>query len=327
MNQLAHIAAAKRELDAATDIFEVKTVRDKAAVMENYLRQQGDSLIVQNRAAELKLFAERRLGKLLNGVVTRGYKSLPDGVSRKQSSHWQLEASVPDREFTRYVASRIDRGEELTTLGLLKIARLRNANTTLNGKHRTGVCDSSDLGAIVESGIKFGTIYADPPWQYDNQGTRAATNTQYPTMSVEDIADLPVSELAEENAHLHLWTTNAFLFSAKEVLEAWGFTYKSVFVWVKTEMGIGNYWRVSHEFMLLGVRGKCPFLDHAEKSWMEASRMGGHSKKPEAVRERIERVSPGPRLELFGRETRQDWVVWGNDITRTLFVESLEEFA
>jgi len=179
-------------------------------------------------------------------------------------------------------------------------------------------CAMSDLGRLVESGKTFSTIYADPPWKYSNQATRSATSNHYDTMTVEDIANLPIQELTTENAHLHLWTTNAFLFESKQIVESWGFEYKSCFVWVKPQMGIGNYWRVSHEFLLFGLKGKQPFLNRGQKSWMEINRTR-HSSKPEVVAQTIEKVSPGPYLELFGRQTRDGWTVWGNEIERTLF--------
>ena len=183
-------------------------------------------------------------------------------------------------------------------------------------------CAETDLQSLIDSGQKFGTVYADPPWQYSNQATRSSTNNHYKTMTVDEICQLPISELTAENAHLHLWTTNAFLFQAKEVLEAWGFEYKSCFIWVKPQFGIGNYWRLSHEFLLLGVKGSIRFLDHSLKSWVEADRTK-HSKKPEVVREFIEKASPGPYLELFGRSTCENWTVWGNEIERTLFNKDL----
>ena len=119
-------------------------------------------------------------------------------------------------------------------------------------------------------------------------------------MSVEAICDEPVAQLAAVNAHLHLWTTNAFLRDAFRVIDAWGFSFKSCFVWVKDEIGMGNYWRVSHEFLLLGVRGRLRFRDRTEPSW-KLCRRTVHSRKPEAVRLLIEKVSPGPYLELYGR--------------------------
>jgi N6-adenosine-specific RNA methylase IME4 len=177
---------------------------------------------------------------------------------------------------------------------------------------------TEDLPALVRSGQRFGCIYADPPWNYGNQATRASTGNHYETMSVTDIAALPVKALAAEDAHLHLWTTNAFLFECPRILEAWGFTYKSVFVWCKPQMGIGNYWRVSHEFLVLGVRGDPDFSDRGLMSWAAIDR-STHSSKPEQVRLMVEKASPPPYLELFGRRAAQGWTVWGDEIERDLF--------
>lgn len=183
---------------------------------------------------------------------------------------------------------------------------------------------TSDLLALSNRGMKFGTIYADPPWIYGNQATRGATEDHYVGLTVDEIKALPISDLAADNAHLHLWTTNGFLFESKEIMEAWGFSYRSCYVWVKPQMGMGNYWRVSHEFLLLGIRGSCPFADRSLKSWGEFRR-GKHSAKPDQIRSLIEKASPGPRLELFGRRPAPGWAVWGNEIERTIFDDSVEE--
>lgn len=159
----------------------------------------------------------------------------------------------------------------------------------------------------------FGTIYADPPWLYTNQSTRGSTEDHYPGLSPDAIAAMPVARLAAPDAHLHLWTTNAFLFDARQVMEAWGFEYRSCFVWIKPGVGMGNYWRVSHEFCLLGIRGSAPFGSRSEASWREWPR-GRHSAKPEPMYDLIEAVSPGPYLELFARCTRKGWTSWGNEV-------------
>lgn len=174
------------------------------------------------------------------------------------------------------------------------------------------VCSLRDL---IEQGKKFKTIYADPPWSYGNQGTRAATSNHYTGMTVEEICELPIKDLVEEESHLHLWTTNAFLFEAKRVMETWGFEYKSVMLWIKPQMGIGNYWRVCHEFLLFGNRNKLPMLDaHTTlRSWYEIDRTR-HSVKPQHFRSLIEQVSPPPRLELFAREAHDGWAAYGNEI-------------
>lgn len=178
----------------------------------------------------------------------------------------------------------------------------------------TRICTSLE----VLTPNSFATVYADPPWEYDNSSTRAAANGHYGTMTLERLKALPVDKLAATDAHLHLWTTNAFLFDAKSLMEAWGFEYKSVFVWVKPQMGIGNYWRVSHEFLLFGIRGNCPFLSHEEMSWDLIDRTA-HSSKPEKIRRAIERTSPGPYLEMFGRRPATGWTVFGNQIQKGMF--------
>lgn len=178
----------------------------------------------------------------------------------------------------------------------------------------------NDLGALVAQKWKFGAIYADPPWDYDNTACRGAAENHYPTMTVDEICSEPIRQLAADRSHLHLWTTNAFLPAAFKVIDAWGFKYKSCLLWIKDSIGMGNYWRVSHEFLLLRVRGKLTFRDRMLPSWVQHPRTT-HSRKPPCIRLLIERASPGPYLELYGREEIlvPDWTVYGNRIERRLF--------
>lgn len=171
------------------------------------------------------------------------------------------------------------------------------------------------LDDLVKDGRQFGVIYADPPWHYDNQGTRAATGRHYQGMSLDEMAALPVCRLAAADCYLHLWTTNGFLGDAINLMQHWGFEYKSNFVWVKPQMGLGNYWRLSHEILLLGKRGRPVWRARDLMSWAEHPRTA-HSAKPEVFRTAIERASQGPYLELFGRRTAPGWTVWGNQIDR-----------
>ncbi len=176
------------------------------------------------------------------------------------------------------------------------------------------------LTELIDTGIQFPTIYADPPWQYSNKASNGAVANHYPTMTVDEICNEPVGKIAQNNAHLHLWTTNPFLREAFQVLDAWGFTYKSCMVWVKPEIGMGNYWRVSHEYLMLGVRGRLTFQDRTLRSWLESSRTI-HSRKPAIVRSLIERASPGPYLELYGRTElpESQWTVYGNQVEKKWF--------
>lgn len=237
---------------------------------------------------------------------------------RKQSKEW-------DDDIKDQIAEWVDRCEkEALTVEQLRtaLAPQRNGATPINPDARI----VNDLQKLIDAGEIFGTVYADPPWQYGNQATRAATSNHYGTMTVDEIAAMPVGKVTDQNAHLHLWTTNAFLFESKRVIEAWGFEYKSCLIWVKPSIGLGNYWRVSHEFLLLGVRGDCPFPDGERKhmSWIHAKR-GKHSSKPNKVRGLIEKVSPGNRLELFGRGAVDGWTVLGDQIERGMHDHDVRE--
>lgn len=323
-SDLAHIDRARAELAKATTVGQAKSVRG-AALLAHELARASGSREAQRYATEIRLRAERRIGELL---AAQGEKrgrprktdpgaALPEGVSHKQSSAWQRIADMPEPAFEEELAK-----PEPTTSALLKRAkREMPKEAQRNGKAET--CTVADLATLAEQGKTFGTIYADPPWAYGNQGTRAATGNHYVTMSVADICALPVTGLVAENAHCHLWTTNAFLREAFDVLAAWGFTYKSCFVWCKNQIGIGNYWRVSHEFMLLGVKGRAPFNDKSLSSWLATDRLG-HSTKPEAVRSLVERASPGPYLELFARKASRGWAAWGNEVKREDMLWDLE---
>lgn len=169
--------------------------------------------------------------------------------------------------------------------------------------------------ATAASTKKFKVIYADPPWDIAQAGARGAVN-HYDLMTLDRIKQLPVAEFADDDSTLLLWTTNAALPGALEVMAAWGFTYKTNAVWDKYYMGLGNYFRGSHEILLHGVRGKAPFKFRGQRSTLMFPRQD-HSHKPEEMIPLIERVLDGPYLELFARQrpnSHADWSVWGNQI-------------
>ena len=159
---------------------------------------------------------------------------------------------------------------------------------------------------------QFGTILADPPWDVQQAGNLGAER-HYRLMSVPEICGLPVRSLAAPKAHCWLWVTNATIFAGRDVLEAWGFQYRSILTWVKPRMGLGQYLRTASEHVLLGTRGKAPILFRSQPSWLFAPRQE-HSHKPEELYAVIERCSPAPYLELFARRTRPGWSVWGNQV-------------
>lgn len=250
----------------------------------------------------------------------------PDFVRRRTNLSWAHHREVAG--LSREEQDELLDDAERNTWGhkelRAEISR-RKARAITGIKGDTG--EVTDLHEAVRRGMTFGAIYADPPWLYDNQSTRASTGNHYGGMTVDELCELPVRELAAGDAHLHLWTTNAFLFECPRIFEAWGFEFRSSFVWCKPKMGIGNYWRNSHEILLTAIRGDAKrFSDKNLWSWLECDR-GRHSAKPEQVRGFIERASPGPYLELFARSPARGWSVWGNEVERGLLFQDVPEVA
>jgi N6-adenosine-specific RNA methylase IME4 len=177
--------------------------------------------------------------------------------------------------------------------------------------------------------VKYRTIVADPPWHYDKAGgyswRQGAPSGQTrpmltcPTMTVGEIAALPVGNLAEPDAHLYLWTTQRYLWDARPIAEAWGFACVKLLTWCKPPTGFsmgGTYGNAS-EFVLFCRRGSLPSLTKVPRDWWEWPRRGGHSAKPEAFIDMVEQVSPPPYVELFARRHRLGWDVWGLDSANT----------
>jgi len=156
----------------------------------------------------------------------------------------------------------------------------------------------------------FNVIVADPPWRYES-----GSSLPYPTMDIEEIKAMPVAEIADENAILWLWTTNAHLRVAFDVVEAWGFEYRTLLTWAKNQMGTGEWLRGQTEHCLLAVRGKPVFLHGNHSTVIEAARRE-HSRKPEEFYALVEATSPGSKLELFCRQQRVGWRSYGNEVER-----------
>lgn len=182
-----------------------------------------------------------------------------------------------------------------------------------------------------KQGMKYHTIYADPPWSEHGGGRRGA-NVHYPLMKTKEIIALSpmVQDLADDNAHLYLWTTNNFLRDALEVMNAWGFRYVTAITWVKDRMGLGQYFRGMTEHCLFGLRGKLPYKvidgkrQQGKTGFFEKKRE--HSRKPVQMREMIEKVSYPPFIELFARERFDGWDAWGNEICASVKENNHENY-
>jgi len=165
---------------------------------------------------------------------------------------------------------------------------------------------------------KYRIIYADPPWNYDDKrdGKTTGAEDHYPSMTIEELCNLPVKELAEENAVLFLWVTSPLLEECFKVINAWGFKYKTSFVWDKVKHNMGHYNSVRHEFLLVCIRGSCKPDNPKLYDSVQSIERTIHSKKPEEFRDIIDDLYiHGKRIELFARagEVPAGWEVWGNE--------------
>jgi len=176
---------------------------------------------------------------------------------------------------------------------------------------------------------KFGTILADPPWRFSNRTGKVAPEhrrlSRYETMSLADIRELPIPQVVLPQSHLYLWVPNALILEGLEVMERWGFTYKTNLVWHKIRKdggpdgrGVGFYFRNVTELILFGTRGGMRTLAPGRRQVnFLKSRKREHSRKPDELYEIVESCSPGPYLELFARHPRTNWHQWGNGIETT----------
>lgn len=175
---------------------------------------------------------------------------------------------------------------------------------------------------------KYNIIYADPPWKYNDKmvmegvhGSIKGADSFYNTLTLEDIKNLPIKDIADENCILFIWVTMPFLKEVFEVIEAWGFKYKTCgFCWVKKtknnkiHCGMGHYTRGNAELCLIATKGKIKRINNTVYQIVEAE-IREHSRKPDEVRNRIvELLGDLPRVELFARQKTEGWDAWGNEV-------------
>lgn len=180
------------------------------------------------------------------------------------------------------------------------------------------------------NGKKYKTIYADPPWQFQNRTGKVAPEhkrlNRYSTMTLDEIMSLPVADVSDEKSHLYLWVPNALLPEGLTVMEAWGFEYKTNLIWEKIRKdgmpdgrGVGFYFRNVTEMLLFGIKGSNNRTLQPGRSQVNLLRTmkREHSRKPDEFVDLIEACSPCPRLEMFARGSREGWDMWGNQATDT----------
>lgn len=174
---------------------------------------------------------------------------------------------------------------------------------------------------IFNTDKRYKTIYLDPPWMERGGGKiKRGADRHYPLMKTTEIAELPIERLIDENGcHMYMWVTNNFMIDAFELLKKWGFEYVTLITWNKDRIGLGQYFRGNTEHCIFATTKKrLPYkLEDGKRQqgvtgFYENKTI--HSRKPVKMREMIEKVSYGPRIELFARESFDGWDCWGNEV-------------
>jgi N6-adenosine-specific RNA methylase IME4 len=330
---LAKLDGATRALAEIKDAPGAKYVMDIAAAAEHFAKKArlGDEAI--KHAQGIKYAAEIKLGEYLKqvpkakGASAGGTKDGPRGayteprddaptlaelgISKKLSAESQRLAELPAA-----AKAQLGRGEIKPTVAL-------------RDQKRSEV--SAKIAALPPG--KFRVIYADPPWKYGDEraGLEKADTAaagQYPTMPTSQICELApngrhVSDLAAADAVLFMWATFPLLEDGLQVIKAWGFKYKTAFVWDKQRSNIGNYHDARAELLMIATRGSCPIEIDTRPKQVQSIARGKHSVKPEEFRELIESLYPKAiikdaskerAIELFRRgDAPQGWKIWGNE--------------
>jgi len=321
---------ACKAISEAKSVDEAKEIHDRADAFRAYARQAKNKQLEVD-AAEIRMRAEYRLGELIRaqketvglakgspgnqytGPVPNENRSTPPtlaeaGIDKKLSSRAQKLAAVPKDEFESMIGEwrgRVELENERVTTNLLRAGERARRDEDLSAKD------------LQWPEGRYPIIYADPPWRYEHPPIGASNRSienHYPTMTLEEICALPVPELAAENSVLYLWATAPKLAECFDVIDAWGFEYRTCMVWVKDRIGMGYHARNRHEILLIAKRGQIapPQPSDRPDSVVEAKR-AKHSAKPLQFYEIIERAYPRlPKVELFCRQPREGWAAWGN---------------
>jgi N6-adenosine-specific RNA methylase IME4 len=339
--------AACRAIAEAVAIDEVKSIRDQTIAMAACARVAKDRQMEAD-AVVLRLRATRHLGELIEAQrqtvgLSQGGRPTKTGLSEnpvlptlamqgidKNLAHdARVLVKLSGEGFEQKVADA-RAATNRPYKAVVNAAAIEQERAAYRARVKQGGT-VDDLVALAASGFRAGVIYGDPPWPFETysvQGRQRSPDRNYDTMTLKAIKALPIAPLAAENCALLLWGVWPKLPGVLEVITAWGFEYKTVgFVWVKTTKnaevitldGDGLHWgmgfatRSNTEPCLYARRGRPRRLSAGVHEAIIAP-VGEHSAKPDKAHRLIERLYPGPYLELFARRPRDGWMTWGNEI-------------
>ena len=314
---IERLSRASQMLVEAKSMQEVKKIMDVAAAAKIYAKRQQLGEEAVGYANSIKIEAMRRLGEIwaetpknkgTRGQINTGGSQMEPpatlsqlGIDKKVASISKQLAQMPKKEFEQVRDGIVGMAEAL------KQVKIEKRNSELQ-KQKSEI----DNGLVKMPEGVFEVVVIDPPWnygrEYDPEGSRIAN--PYPEMPQADL--LKLSPPFANNCVLFLWTTHAFIWDAKQLIDVWGFEYKATLIWDKEKMGMGAWLRMQCEFCLVAIRGKPTWSNTTWRDIIKEPRRQ-HSRKPDTFYKLVQEVTVGRRLDFFSREQRSGWASFGND--------------
>jgi len=319
------LSRASQALVEADTVVRLKELKNLALTAADWLKRKnaGDEII--QKAKALAFDAERKMGEMLltkppkrgagPGRGKQGVSQAPClsdvpslkelGITTKESSVAKKLASLPEDTFVAVKSGVTTVTQVQREIREKKREEKRRAN-------RKKAEESKSIKELV--GI-FTTILIDPPWDWSDEGDvnqLGRAKPDYATMTLGQLLEIPVKDWADKDCHLYCWSTNRSLPKVYSLFDVWGFRYITLLTWPKPSFGMGNYFRGQTEHIAFGVKGS-QLLKRKDASTLLPTWDRGehHSSKPLEIYEFIESCSPGPYLEIFGRNKRDGWTIIG----------------
>ena len=302
---------ARTALAEAKTIGETKKIMDMAHAAQIYARRQQLGEEAMAYAHSIKYEALRKLGEILHGTgIHRGGSKFREGtlkeidIDGKTSMIAQQLAAMPDEQF------------EQVRDGALAVNKALQAANVERKRAEISKSIGNAKGAHLQKleGV-YDVIVIDPPWNYgrayDAESSRSAS--PYPEMTQNEL--LAIELPAARDCVLFLWTTHAFIWDAKAIMDAAGFSYKATLVWNKQKIGMGAWLRMQCEFCLVGIKGKPLWENTTYRDIIEEARRE-HSRKPDGFYTMVEAITAGRRLDYFSRQERNGWDTYGNETSK-----------
>jgi len=338
-NELEKISSFRYQLAIAETYEDIKDIDNKASVLAELLKRDKFSLEKQNELGIFRVQLEEKKGKwLLDNFphgADRGNQHTGGKVQSANLAKMPVDKHESSRarritnakpEYKTQIINTIIKSGDVVTPGKVEQELKRNEKENKQREKKETYQEailkepkSNMYIDIYNTDKKFRIIYADPPWEYNdpqNNPNLGGAKKHYSTMNINDLCSLPIKDISEKDSVLFLWVTSPKLDMFNALMQAWGYEYKTSYVWDKIKHNMGHYNSVRHEFLLIGGKGKStPDEKKLFDSVVSIERTEKHSEKPEWFAEMIDTLyTHGNRIELFSRNPKRNgWNFWGDE--------------